>query len=499
LAIELATAYYTLIPSMAGTAAAVQTGLGATAVTGAFSQGGVKGGAAMGAGVGAGLSRTIPLIAGAFAAIGIADFFGDAIDAASDLNESGNAIRVSFGLAADEIERLGETASDRIGLSQTDFNSAAVRFSSFAEDLAKDGRSVSDVIDQLTTRGADFASVYNIEVAQALEIFQSGLSGEAEPLKRFGINLLDSSVSAYAYANGIAEVGTQLDQTQKLEARYGLLLQETAKVQGDFANTSDQLANKQRINAANLQDALARIGTALLPAATAFAEFLGSDANAARLERLVDAFIRAEPSISAVADFLLDIAETKFGELDTLLGFFAALEDGKITAEETLEIVQAMPQAMRDLALGIASFYTGILNAWADLANGFTANLAAQINAIRRLLGIPGTVAFGTVRFNLPSFSSAGKKKFPGQASGGQTLGAGWSWVGEKGPELLHMPVGATVVPLDKAGGVGQDLRPLLIRLIEEVAAKRIMVADGQVLAETAQSGFAQQTSLGAA
>jgi phage-related tail protein len=38
----------------------------------------------------------------------------------------------------------------------------------------------------------------------------------------------------------------------------------------------------------------------------------------------------------------------------------------------------------------------------------------------------------------------------PGQAEGGTTTSPGLSWVGEEGPELLSLPRGATVAPLDK-------------------------------------------------
>ena len=301
MAIELATAYFSFLPSMAGTAAAAAPGL--RALEGQAAASGARSGALMGGALAGGIGKFIPIIGTALAGIGIADFFGNAIDAASDLNESGNAVRVTFGDAAKEIEKLGGDSATRLGLTATDFNAAAVRLSSFAEGLAGGGRSVADVIDELTTRGADFASVYNIDVADALAIFQSGLSGEAEPLKRFGINLLDSEVRAYAYANGIAAVGAELTESEKLQARYGLLLQATSKVQGDFANTSDQLANQQRINSALLQQSLAEIGTALLPAATAFAQFIGSPENQARLQDVVDLLVKAGPAVEVVEEF----------------------------------------------------------------------------------------------------------------------------------------------------------------------------------------------------
>lgn len=464
MAVEIGSAYFTLIPSMAGTANAVRQGLGATAVTNAFTKGGQSGGAALGAGLLAGSSKFLPVIGAAFAAVGVADFFGNAVDAASDLNESANAIRVSFGTAADEIDRLGDTAADRLGLSKTDFNAAAVRFSSFAEDLAGNGRSVSDVINELTTRGADFASVYNIDVADALAIFQSGLSGEAEPLKRFGINLLDSSVNAYAYANGIAQVGTELTQGQKLQARYGLLLQETAKVQGDFANTSDQLANQQRINAANLQDALAKVGTALLPAATAFASFIGSDENQKRLQKLVDLFIKAGPAIEVVADGLIAIAELNFEQLDEILTLFDALEDGTITLREVQGIFQSMPKYAQDAVRSALTIASGISNSVIDVVN--TARQALASLAGLRADVIPH-VNYGSVY--------TGGKKLAGLASGGTLTSGGAVLVGERGPEILNLPAAASVIPLD-SGGVGSGRIEMNLNGVDPATVAEIVV-----------------------
>ena len=142
-------------------------------------------------------------IAAAAGAAAITKLSVDSIRAASDLQESTNAVNVAFGDAADAILRIGETSAESLGVARTEFNQAAVRFSAFAERVVGQGGDVAGFIGDITTRAADFASVFNIDVSEALQVFQSGLSGEAEPLKRFGINLLDSEVKAYAMANGI--------------------------------------------------------------------------------------------------------------------------------------------------------------------------------------------------------------------------------------------------------------------------------------------------------
>lgn len=493
MAVELATAYFSFLPSMAGTAAAAAPGFRALEVQSAAS--GARSGALMGGAVAGGLGKFVPIIGGVLAGIGVANFFSDAVNAASNLNESANAIKVSFGDAAGEVESLGKTAAERLGLSNNDFNSLAVRFSSFSRVIAGDSRKVGDVLDELTTRGADFASVYNIEAADALALFQSGLAGESEPLRRYGIDISAATVANTAYRLGIAETGVELTEQEKIQARYAAIMEQTAQVEGDRANTADQLANKQRENAAKFEDALARIGTALLPAATAFAQFVGSEENAARLERIVDAFVRAEPFISDVADFLLDIAETKFSELDTLLSFFAALEDGKLTLEEVRDIVRLMPSWMQGLVRGLVSFYTDIIRGWVGAVNGFTSALASYINTVRRVLGIPGTVSFGTVNFS--GLSGKSLQGLPKQEHGGRTVAPGLSWVGENGPELAYMPVGATVIPNDISQSLAGGDRPIysdtgmLIGWVRETANQeaRLVWALGDARSDAALAG----------
>jgi hypothetical protein len=189
----------------------------------------------------------------------------DSIGHASDLSESLNAVNVTYSKQSKAVRKLGEEAADALGLSQTEFQGLSVQFSSFAKTIGKEGKGTVTTLDELTTRGADFASVMNLEVNQAMGLFQSGLAGETEPLRRFGLNLSAAAVESFAYAKGIAETGKELTEAEKIQARYGLLMRQTAKTHGDFANTSDSLANVQRRLNARWDDAQAKLGTALLP------------------------------------------------------------------------------------------------------------------------------------------------------------------------------------------------------------------------------------------
>lgn len=272
-----------------------------------------------------GIGKFAVPIAGAIAALGIGNLIGDAIskgidfavdsiDVASSLNEQANAVAVAFGDASDEIVALSEGSLERLNLSELSFDKIAVQFSNFAKSIAGDGGDVADVVDQITQRGADFASVYDIDVNDALSLFQSGLAGETEPLRKYGIDLSAAAVSAYAYANGIAEAGSQLTEQQRVQAAYGALLAQTAITQGDLANTSGSLANQQRLYNESIVEAQAAFGQYLLPAVTSLIT-LANEELIPTLGQVIeqvgpllgDALTKAAPSIGELVTALVPL------------------------------------------------------------------------------------------------------------------------------------------------------------------------------------------------
>ena len=260
---EQAYAYVTLIPVAKGFQQAVAKEMGGVNNVGKTAGG--QAGKGFSGGFGGALKGLGGVIAGGLAAAGIGSFLKDSVSQASDLSESLNAVTVTYGAASEGIVALGETAATRLGLAATDFNALSVQFASFGGNIAANG-DVVGFIDDITTRSADFASVMNLDVAEAARIFQSGLAGETEPLKKFGIDLSAAAVDAYALANGIGEAGKPLTEAQKQQARYGALMEQTAETQGDFSNTSDGLANAQRILGANFDNMKAQVGGPLLGA-----------------------------------------------------------------------------------------------------------------------------------------------------------------------------------------------------------------------------------------
>lgn len=256
MATQIAEAYVQVIPTTRGLS---------TSIGNEFAGAGNVAAGAMGGALLAGLKKFVGPAAAIFATIQLGDLFGASIKQASDFQESVNAVKVTFGDLSDEILSYGDVSARTLGLDKNTFNQYSVAFSNFAERLAGNGKTSADVIYTLIQRGSDFASVYNLEVADALRLFQAGLAGETEPLRRFGIDMTMASIEAYALANGIWNGEQAMTESEKVMARYGVIMDSTSKTQGDFANTSDMLANATRITKETWEEFQMVLGALFLP------------------------------------------------------------------------------------------------------------------------------------------------------------------------------------------------------------------------------------------
>lgn len=215
-------------------------------------------------GVMAGVGRVAGLALAGGAVAGVAGIV-KAVDAASDLGESINAVNVVFGDASGTITAFSETAAREVGLSARAINQMVTPIGAAFQNVGFDQQFAADASVELTKRAADMASVFNVDVAEALGAIQAGLRGEADPLERFGVGLSAANVEAFALKEGLIGVGGEMTEQIKAQARLGLLMEQTNKIQGDFANTSDSAANRQRILQASIENTSAKIGGAFLP------------------------------------------------------------------------------------------------------------------------------------------------------------------------------------------------------------------------------------------
>lgn len=204
--------------------------------------------------------------AAAAAAYGVVKFAGDSIRAASDLDESMSKTRQVFGDASLSVEQFAKDAATNLGLSEQAALEATSTFGNLFRAMGINAGKASSLSQEVVTLAADLASFNNIDIQEAIAALRSGLVGETEPLRRLGVNLSAARIETEAFALGLAKSKNELDAGAKAQAAWSLITKDSSLAAGDFARTSDGLANTQRILAASIEDAKATIGTSLLEA-----------------------------------------------------------------------------------------------------------------------------------------------------------------------------------------------------------------------------------------
>ncbi|MEW8994393.1 phage tail tape measure protein [Clostridium sp.] len=184
---------------------------------------------------------------------------------AMDAEESENLFEVAMGSMAGDARKWSEETSKALGLNAFNVRKNVATYNSMLTSMGLASEESLKMSEGLTQLSYDMASFYNLKPEEAFEKLKSGISGEAEPLKALGILVNDNTIKTYAYSHGIAKQGEQLTEAQKVQARYGAILDATKNAQGDLARTMDSPTNKIRAMKEQAQQIGIQFGQILIP------------------------------------------------------------------------------------------------------------------------------------------------------------------------------------------------------------------------------------------
>ena len=207
-------------------------------------------------------------IGSAFVVKQVVEFGKAAIGVASDLNEVQNVVDTTFGAeGAIRINEWARNAAEAFGESELQAKQFTSTLGAMFKSMGVSQAATEGMSMSLAGLAGDMASFYNLDPTEAFEKLRSGISGETEPLKQLGINMSVVNLEALAMSMGIKKSYNEMTQAEQATLRYEYIMNATADAQGDFANTSDSLANQQRILQLEVQTLAAEIGQDLMPIA----------------------------------------------------------------------------------------------------------------------------------------------------------------------------------------------------------------------------------------
>ncbi len=224
--------------------------------------------------------------------------------------ESENLFKESFAGMADAARKWSEELSKRLGLNAFKLREQSALLFVMANSMGLNKKAAFDMAKGLTQLAVDMASFYDIPAAEAFTKLQAGISGEAEPLKRLGILVLDNVIKQTSYAKAILATGRQLTEAEKVMARYIAIMEQTSKAQGDLARTMDSPTNRLRKMKEQLIGMFTKMGM-LIVTSNAFTSTLARIGNA--VDKLVASGKLEQWTEKAIKGFDRFVVEVKKG------------------------------------------------------------------------------------------------------------------------------------------------------------------------------------------
>lgn len=224
---------------------------------------------------------------------------GGAVDLASQLTEVQNVVDTTFGDMASKVDDFTKTSIQDFGMSKLTVKQISSRFQALGTSIGisseqvangtavankalmsqnntlyKTTDSMADMSLNLTRLAGDMASFYDVDQADVAKSLQSIFSGTIAPLRRYGLDLTQATLSEWAMKNGLDANIKSMTQAEKVLLRYNYVMANTQAAQGDFAKTANTWANSVRVLKQEFQAWGSIIGSVIINALKPFVQAL---------------------------------------------------------------------------------------------------------------------------------------------------------------------------------------------------------------------------------
>lgn len=224
---------------------------------------------------------------------------GSAVDLASQLTEVQNVVDTTFGDMASKVDDFTKTSIQDFGMSELTVKQISSRFQALGTSIGisseqvangtavankalmsqnntlyKTTDSMADMSLNLTRLAGDMASFYDVDQADVAKSLQSVFSGTIAPLRRYGLDLTQATLSEWAMKNGLDANIKSMTQAEKVLLRYNYVMANTQAAQGDFAKTANAWANSVRVLKQEFQAWGSIIGSVVINALKPFVQAL---------------------------------------------------------------------------------------------------------------------------------------------------------------------------------------------------------------------------------
>tara|TARA_R100001480_G_scaffold2929_2_gene8095 strand:+ start:317 stop:2173 length:1857 start_codon:yes stop_codon:yes gene_type:complete len=199
-----------------------------------------------------------------------------AVKLASDFEESLNKVNVSFGESSKEVQSFAKTTLNSFGIAEGSALEMAALFGDMGTSMGLTQKQAAGMSTSLVGLAGDLSSFKNIRIDVAQTALASIFTGETESLKKLGVVMTEANLKQFALEQGITKTIKQMSQAEKVQLRYNFVISQSTNAIGDFARTSDGVANSTRSLQESVKELGEQFGKELLPIASDLINSLSS-------------------------------------------------------------------------------------------------------------------------------------------------------------------------------------------------------------------------------
>lgn len=219
--------------------------------------------------------------------------------------EALNLAEITLGKNAKAAKEYAEQVERLAGINQVEWLTSVGTLNQMFTGFGVGADSAEKMSQQLTQLAYDIQSAYNAaDISDVMRRIQSGITGEVEGMRRYGVELSNAAMQEHMLANGIDAKVSSLSMAEKSMVRYHMIMTKTSAIQGDLARTIATPANALRILSSQasiagryLGQLVSIIAMAVIPIMQAVTKAIALAAKA-----LASLFGFSLPSVSAGAD-----------------------------------------------------------------------------------------------------------------------------------------------------------------------------------------------------
>ena len=357
----------------------------------------------------------------------------------ADFEQALGKMDVVFGENSKNVEAWAQNSLRDFGLAKSTAIEMASDFGALFKGMGISMKDTEEWSTTLTERTMDLANFYDTTVEETTNALNAIVTGQTQPLRRFGINMTQATLQEYALSKGIRKKITDMTEAEKVQLRYNFVIERTNIAVGTTARESDTATGQLNRFKESIKELGVSFSEHILPVFTPLIEFVNNI-----IEKFANLSDGSKKFIVVISGIVAAVGPVIW-LLGKIFGSIKNISEGIGAIPKVIDGVGKAGKAFKGLLdstqfLGFAK--------WAAIIAGVALAIAAVVTALNFLFGKGEqmnqfTQNMGDMVGDIGSTVSNAKVR--GYAVGTKYHPGGLAMVGEEGPELVNLPRGSQV------------------------------------------------------